>query len=66
MLLFDQSDSNDSRGLRSVQDLCDACKYQATQSANTYAHMDMYNGQSQSCNANAVGDYGYYYAIRLR
>ncbi len=66
VLLFDQSDSNDSRGLRSVQDLCDACKYQATQSANTYAHMDMYNGQNQSCNANAVGDYGYYYAIRLR
>jgi hypothetical protein len=69
ILLVDQSDSNDQRGLRSVQDYCPACSAQATeQSAGSPAHIDMYNGQSQSCSAGSVGDYanGYYYAIRLR
>ena len=67
ILLFDSSDRNDARGLRSVQDLCPACRGQATQqSSNSPAHIDMYNATSSSCSARAVGDYGYYYAIRLR
>jgi hypothetical protein len=65
ILLFDQNDNNDSRGLRSVQDLCPDCSGQATQQS-TPAHIDMYNSTSTSCIAHAVGDYGYYYAIRLR
>ena len=66
ILLFDQNDTNDARDLRLVQDLCPACKNQATQQSSTAAHIDMYNGTSQSCSAGVVGDYGYYYAIRLR
>ena len=68
LLLFDQSDKNDSRWLRSVQDLCPACAGQATEQPGAPAHIDMYNGTSQSCVAHSVGDYGsgYYYAIRLR
>ncbi len=66
VLLFDQNDTNDARDLRLVQDLCPACKNQATQQSSTAAHIDMYNGTSQSCSAGVVGDYGYYYAIRLR
>ncbi len=69
ILLFDQSGNSDSRGLRSVQDLCPACAGQATeQSVSTPAHIDTYNGASHSCSAHSVGDYGNgpYYVIRLR
>ncbi len=68
ILVVDQSDSNDSRGLRSVQDICPACAGQGTQTSASHAHIDMYNGTSQSCSAGAVGDYGsgQWYAIRLR
>jgi hypothetical protein len=66
ILLFDQNDTNDARDLRLVQDLCPACKNQATQQSSTDAHIDMYNGTSKSCSAGVVGDYGYRYAIRLR
>jgi hypothetical protein len=68
ILLFDQSDNNDPRWPRSVQDLCLACGGQGTQTPSANAHIDMYNGTSQSCSAHSVGDYGsgQYYAIRLR
>jgi hypothetical protein len=68
ILVFDQNDNNDPRLLRSVQDLCKGCKGQGTQTPNAHAHIDMYNGTSQSCSAGAVGDYGtgQYFAIRLR
>ncbi|MCU1253204.1 MAG: hypothetical protein JWQ49_6233 [Edaphobacter sp.] len=66
ILLFDHNDTNDARDLRLVQDLCPACKNQATQQSSAAAHIDMYNGTSKSCGAGVVGDYGYYYAIRLR
>ena len=68
ILLFDQNDNNDSRQLRAVQDLCPACAYHGTQSGSTSAHIDMYNGTSNACSANAVGDYGsgYYNSIRVR
>jgi hypothetical protein len=67
ILLFAENDNNDTRGLRSVQDICPLCSGQATeQSLRTPAHIDMYNATSTSCSARAVGDYGYYYAIRLR
>jgi hypothetical protein len=73
ILLVDQTDTKDPLGLRSVQDLCPACTGQAVETGvNTPAHMDLYNGQSQSCNAHSVGDYvgsngvGQWYAIRLR
>ncbi len=66
VLLFDQNDNNDARGLRSVQDRCPGCAGQATQSGQTPAHIDMYNSVSNSCSARAVGDYGQYYAIRVR
>ena len=68
ILVFDQNDNNDPRGLRSVQDLCPDCSGQATQVPSRPAHIDVYNGTSTSCYANVVGDYGtgYYNAIRLR
>ena len=61
ILIFDQNDNNDPRGLRSVQDRCGACSGQGQ-------HIDMYNGTNTSCNPSLVGDYGsgQYYAIRLR
>jgi hypothetical protein len=67
ILLFAENDNNDTRGLRSVQDICPLCSGQATeQSLRTPAHIDMYHATSTSCSARAVGAYGYYYAIRLR
>ena len=73
VLLVDRSDTNDPRGLRSVQDLCAACTGQAVETGvSSLAHIDLYNGTSQSCNAHSVGDYvgsngvGQWYAIRLR
>jgi len=65
VLLVDQNDNNDARGLRSVQDLCPGCSGQAIQ-GDTSAHIDMYNAVSNSCSARAVGDYGQYYSIRVR
>jgi hypothetical protein len=64
ILLLDQNDNNDARGLRSVQDLCPACS--GGFGPNAVAHIDMYNATSQSCSAGAVGDYGQRFAIRLR
>jgi hypothetical protein len=85
LLLFDPGDINDAKCrswnnnddtkcLRSVVDLCPACKYRATeqttcshqapQQNDGCAHIDMYNGTDRSCSINT--DYGYYYAFRLR
>ena len=66
VLLVDQNDNNDARGLRSVQDICPGCSGQAIQQGDTSAHIDMYNAVSNSCSARAVGDYGQYYSIRVR
>jgi len=68
ILIFDQSDNNDGRGLRSVQDYCPRCSGQGQQTSGAHAHIDVYNGTSKSCDPNAIGDYGagQYYAIRLR
>jgi hypothetical protein len=68
ILAFDQNDTNDSRGPRSVQDLCPKCSGQGTQTPSVLAHIDMYNGTNQSCIPGVVGDYGtgQYFAIRLR
>ena len=51
---------------RSARYLCPACSGHATGSQSSPAHIDMYNGISTSCSASAVGDYGYYNAIRVR
>jgi hypothetical protein len=68
ILVFDKSDNNDARGLRSVQDYCGACSHQGQQTQSGLAHIDMYNGTNPSCDPGTVGDYGtgQYYAIRLR
>jgi hypothetical protein len=66
ILLFDQNDRNDAKGIRAVEDLCPACSGQGQQTSSASAHIDMYNATSTSCSARAVGDYGQYNAIRLR
>jgi hypothetical protein len=68
ILLIDQNNNNESRGIRSVQDLCPACSggFGGLTWPNTVAHIDMYNGTSQSCSVHNVPDYGNFYAIRLR
>lgn len=66
ILLIDQNDANDSRGPRSVEDLCPGCNagsYGQPNYGNTVAHIDTYNS-SHACSG--VTDYGARTAIRLR
>ena len=71
ILLIDQNNLVDSRtnGLRAIEDLCPGCgsgSYGPPAWGNSVAHIDMYNGTSNSCRVSDVPDYGYRTVIRLR
>jgi hypothetical protein len=66
VLMIDANDVNDSRGPRSVQDLCPGCdpgSFGPPNWGNTVAHIDSYSS-GQSCTG--ITDYGNRTAIRLR
>ncbi len=58
---------SDTYDLRTVQDSCPACSggFGPPTWPGTVAHIDTFNS-SETCNPNAVGDYGNRVAIRLR
>jgi hypothetical protein len=56
ILFVDQNDTNDPKGLRSVQDICPDCS-DSTKAGGKPNHMDVYNS-SPVCGRNSLPDYG--------